>query len=249
VTFTVLGSGTALPTRERGPAGFLVQSNGHDVLVDGGSGTLQRLARAGVEVATLSAGVYSHRHVDHTGDLVPLLFAFRVAGRQAAYPIYAGEGFTPFLAGLREVYGTWIEGFEVPVSQLSLKGKDRAALPGDVVLDSRPAAHSAGALHLAFTGPAGERVVFSGDTGESPALADLASGADLLVCECAVEAVDPRNAHLWPEAVAAIVDQARPARVVLTHLYDETDPERALRIVGASGVPVHRAVDGDAFGL
>ena len=57
--FTVLGSGTAVPDPDRGPAGFLVEVDGLAWLVDGGSGTLQRCARAGVDPRKLSGGVYS----------------------------------------------------------------------------------------------------------------------------------------------------------------------------------------------
>ena len=249
MTFLVLGSGTAVPDAGRGPAGFVVRTDSADVLVDGGAGTLQRAERFGVHVPGLAGGVYSHRHVDHTGDLVPLFFAFRVLQREVPYPLFAGEGFADFLEQLRGVYGKWIEGWPTPVTELPLSGPGRAQLPGDVTLDTRPANHSAGALHLSFTSAAGSRVVFSGDTGPSPALAELATGADLLVCECALDEVDPRDAHLWPEAVAALVDQARPTRVALTHLYPDTDPSEALRIVGSTGVWVERAEDGSSYAL
>jgi ribonuclease BN (tRNA processing enzyme) len=258
VRFTVLGSGTALPDADRGPAGFLLQCDGTSestaLLIDGGTGTLQRLARIGVDARDLDGGVYSHRHVDHCGDLVPLLFALHVGGdkpRTRDYPIWAGEGFTAFHRGLVEVYGRWIQGsgWATPIIELPLGGRGEALLPGGIRLETRPANHSAGALHLRFTSPGGRSVVFSGDTGPSPALAELAAGADLLVTECALDDVDPRDAHLWPEAVAEIVAAARPGRVALTHLYPGTDPERALAIVGAAGAPVERARDLQVFAL
>ena len=110
-TFTVLGSGTTVPDPDRGPAGFLLQVGTRHYLVDGGSGTLQRCAQVGVDPRELDAGFYSHRHPDHTGDLVPLLFAMKVGppARRRAYPIYAGEGFGEFLRGLQGIYGHWIQ--------------------------------------------------------------------------------------------------------------------------------------------
>ena len=239
-----------MPDAERGPAGFLVQSEGANILLDGGSGTLQRLAKYGVDARQLDAGVYTHRHLDHCGDLAPLLFSMRVGidvQRGRNYPIWAGEGFADFLDGLEAVYGTWIRSdrFCAKVTELSLAGPCRVALPGGVTLDTLPARHSAGALHVRFTGPDGFSVVFSGDTGPNDNLAILAAGVDVLVTECAGR--DPWDSHLGPEDVAALVAAARPKRVVLTHLYPEVNPEEALRIVAGAGVPVERGAEGQVL--
>ena len=250
--FTLVGTGTTIPDAARGPAGFLVEHGGASVLVDGGTGTIGRLAALGVDARMLDGGVYSHRHVDHCGDLVPLLFTMRVGAdrpRHRDYPIWAGTGFQDFFDGLVGVYGKWIrpEGWKVRISELTLEGADGADLPGGVRLDTLPAVHSAGALHLSFTAPNGFRVVFSGDTGPSEALARLAAGADVLVTECAVAGADPWNSHLNPHDVAAIVAAARPKRVVLTHLYPSVDPELALAVVRATGVPTERGLDGQVL--
>lgn len=251
--FVLLGTGTLVPDAARGPAGFLVEEGDTRVLVDGGSGTLQRLARHGVDARRLDAGVYSHRHLDHCADLAPLLFAMRVGvdvPRTRPYPLWGGTGLAEFLDQLRGVYGTWIvsDRFTVPVTELPLDGPGQADLPGGVRLDTRPARHSAGALHLGFTGRDGFRVVFSGDTGPSEELARLAAGVDVLVTECAAPDKDPWDAHLGPDDVAAVVDAARPRRVVLTHLYPGVDPAQALARVGRVGVPVEIGVDGQVLG-
>ncbi len=247
MTFTLVGSGTTVPSPSRGPAGFLVRHEDTKLLVDGGSGTLQRLVAAGVDPRDLDGGVYSHRHVDHSGDLVPLLFTLKVGmdkPRTRDYPIFAGEGFEDFLDALRGVYGTWIQGsdWECPVTELPLDGPGEAELPGGVRLLTRPANHSAGALHLRFEA-GGRSVVFSGDTGPSEGLAVLAEGCDVLVCECAVaEAGD--FGHLCPEEVLGIVRHARPQRVVLTHFYPSVDEGDALGVIAQAGVPVERGYDG-----
>lgn len=252
--FRLVGTGTLVPDGARGPAGFLVEEGATRLLVDGGSGTLGRLASAGIDARELDGGVYSHRHLDHTGDLAPLLFALRVGidrPRDRDYPIWAGEGFRAFLDGLRGVYGGWIvsERFDVPVCELPLDGPGHALLPGGIRLDTLPARHSGGALHLRFTSPGGATVVFSGDTGPSENLARLAAGVDLLVTECAVPGPDPWDAHLSPDDVAAVLDQARPKRAVLTHFYPGMDERSALARAGRAGVPTIRGQDGDVFEL
>lgn len=249
--FVVLGSGTTLPDAERGPAGFLVESDGARVLVDGGSGTIQRLARHGVDARDLDGGVYSHRHLDHCGDLAPLLFTLRVGidkPRTRDYPIWAGAGFAAYLGELERLYPGWLrtDAYGIPVSELPLDGPGAARLPGGVRLDTLPAKHGQGALHLKFTGPDGGSVVFSGDTGWSDHLVTLAAGVDVLVTECAATTRSEHD-HLNPDEVAELVDAARPKRVVLTHLYPGVDPARALERVRSTGVPVERGFDGQVL--
>ncbi len=214
--------------------------------MDGGSGTLQRAARAGLAPLAADGGFYSHRHPDHTGDLVPLLFGMRVASRQTPYPVVAGAGFGAFLDGLRGVYGKWIEPpGGVQLTELPLTRDHRLEI-GPLLVHSAPANHGAGALHLRFE-HGGRRVVFSGDTGPSEALVGLAHAVDLLVCECADADDDPSGKHLTPSDVAALVDAARPREVWLTHFYPHTDPEDAVARVAATGVSVRRARDGDVW--
>jgi len=248
--FTVLGSGTAKPDPARGPTGFLLQAHGASVLIDGGSGTLHRLARVGVDAVELDAGVYSHRHVDHSGDFVPLLFAMCVPPKRTRpYPVFAGEGFDAFHLGLREVYGKWIRPpGGVPLTTLPLDGPGLALLPGGVTLRTLPANHSAGALHLRFElGP--HAIVFSGDTGPSDNLVELAAGADLLVCECAGSDAEPIGGHLTPSAVRDLVAEAQPEEVWLTHFYPHVDVHAAVERVAEAGVPVRRAADGDVWAV
>ena len=249
--FVVTGSGTSTPHPDRGPAGFLVHVGARAWLVDGGSGTLQRCARLGVDARALAGGFYTHRHPDHTGNLVPLLFAMHTPpARRTDYPIYAGAGFQVFLDGLRAVYGASLDlapGASTVVTELPLTGPSTVDL-GDLVVRARPAVHAAGALHFRFE--ADDRVVvFSGDTGPSADLVVLADRADLLVCECAGSDEAPVPNHLTPSAIAELVDAAHPAEVWLTHLFGHVDADRAVATIAATGVRVRRAEDLDAWGV
>jgi ribonuclease BN (tRNA processing enzyme) len=244
INLTILGSGTAHPDPTRGPAGLLLRVGGQEWLVDGGSGTLQRCARAGVSPLSLTGGIYSHRHPDHTGDLVPLLFAHRVACRSEPYAIHAGEGFVAFLEGLRGVYGRWID-TPLTVTEHTLLAPSSVDM-GGWTLHTAPAVHSAGALHLGFEAGS-QRLVFSGDTAPSEALVALADRADLLVVECAGSDDHPVKGHMTPTAIAELVHRARPREVWLTHLYPFVDAEVAIKTVRATGVKTHRPGDGEVW--
>ncbi len=251
---TVLGSGTHIAHPDRGPSGLLLQRAGRSILVDGGSGSLQRLARAGVNPAWLDAGVYTHRHLDHCADLAPLLFSMRQEKdppRRHDYPIYAGAGFKEHLAGLLALYGSSIAPvrFRAPVVELPLDGPGQAELPGGLRLDSLPANHEQGALHLRFATPEGRTITISGDSGPSDDLEDLAAGTDLLVCECALPPKETYAGHMNADDVARLVAAARPRQVILVHLYPRPDPQADLRRIASTGVPVLRARDGQRFDL
>ena len=220
--FTVLGSGTGQPHAHRGPAGFLVNVDAFTLLIDGGSGTLQKLARLGIDPVALSAGFYTHWHPDHCADLVPLLFAMHgVPGRDNDYPIYAGLGFSDFFDCLKATYGHWIEprAGQVQIHELSLEHTTSRTL-GPLTLTTAPANHMTGSLHVGLQTETA-KVVFSGDTGPSDALISLSQNADLLVCECAGLESAPIPGHMRPSDLRVLVREARPRALWVTHLYDE----------------------------
>ena len=246
---TVLGSGTYLPDPDRGSPGYLLQHGETRVLIDSGSGTLQRLGRAGCDPVDLDAIVYTHRHVDHCADLPALIFHIRhfpSPARLRDLPIWAGQGFADHLEALQRAYDGSLEPaqFDLLVHELPTDASASAQLPGGLLLDTQPANHQAGALHLRFTAPNGVTVTFSGDTGPSELLEQLAAGTDLFVCECALAPHDDYPFHLTAQQVAEVVAAARPRQVVLTHLYPRHDFEADQRTVAATGVSTVLATDG-----
>ena len=76
----VLGSGGPIPTSEgRASAGYLIFIDGKPkILMDAGGGTYQRLAASGVSndgegIKDLDIVLLSHLHIDHMGDLSPII--------------------------------------------------------------------------------------------------------------------------------------------------------------------------------
>jgi ribonuclease BN (tRNA processing enzyme) len=193
--------------------------------------------------------VFTHRHPDHCADLVPLLFAMHTPpARTDDYRIWAGKGFAAYVDQLRAIYEGWItfgsDGRRgAIVREMSLDGPDAVDL-GGLKLVTRPAKHSAGALHLRFEAD-GIAIVVSGDTGPSEALVELAKGAELLVCECSTSDARPLplEGHMTPGAVADFVAKARPREVWLTHLFGHVNAAEAFRTVAKAGAKVRRPND------
>ncbi|MCZ6727091.1 MAG: MBL fold metallo-hydrolase [Acidobacteria bacterium] len=221
---TVLGSGTCVPTRRRGPAGFVLEAAGETLLIDGGSGTLGRMVEAGLDYRQLAAVLYTHTHPDHTADLAPLLFALNYTPdfrRERRLKIIGPPDFGDFLARLTELHpGIRPKSFELEVIEL---GDDTADL-GHAVVTARRVEHagvSAVAYRLSVDGVT---IVFSGDTTYCPAIVDIAAGADLLVIEASLPLAehDP-GSHLTAGLAGRVAAEAGARAVVLTHLYPICD--------------------------
>lgn len=216
---TILGSGTAIPSLRRGSPGLLVEVAGQSLLFDGGAGTLPRLLGAGVAITELDRIFYTHLHPDHTGDLVPLLFALRNPAWERTKPLYltGPRGFRAYYEGLIGVYGDWIaaKSYDLVVSEVlkeTSEGEGFRAIPWEV-------AHIQHSLCYRIESASGKSLVFSGDTTYCDAIIDAARGADLLVLECSAPDEQPMKNHLTPTEAGQIAALAGCRRLVLTHFY------------------------------
>ena len=71
----VLGSGGPVATEQgRASASYLIFVDGEPkILMDAGGGAFQRLAASGVNVKDLEIILLTHLHIDHMGDLSPIV--------------------------------------------------------------------------------------------------------------------------------------------------------------------------------
>jgi len=220
---TILGSGTAIPSLRRGSPGLLVEVAGQSLLFDGGAGTLPKLLKVGVSVLELDRVFYTHLHPDHTGDLVPLLFALRNPAWQRTKPLYitGPKGFRAYHEGLVELYGDWIatRGYELVLKEILrevTESEGFRVIPKEVV-------HLRHSLCYRVESAEGKSLVFSGDTTYCDAIIDAAKGADLLVLECSAPDERPMKNHLTPTQAGQIAALSGCRRLVLTHFYPICD--------------------------
>lgn len=232
LTLTVLGSGVALPSARRGCPGYLLQVGESHLALDFGAGSMRRLAELGLPAHRLDALALSHAHIDHTGDLLPLLFARRNPDLKTIRPlsIYAWQGFAAQLDGLRAVYGRWIEPRHSPYSVTELSDAPVRG-PGWRLL-SREVDHIPGARALRVESDDGVSVCYSGDTDSCEAIVELGAGADLLILECSFPDDQKVAGHLTPRECGEIARRAQPGALMLSHFYppcDEVDVAAACR--------------------
>ncbi|MGQ0793186.1 MAG: MBL fold metallo-hydrolase [Deltaproteobacteria bacterium] len=220
----ILGSGTCVPYLRRGSSAYLLSLPKSSLMLDCGAGATWKLEKVGANYLAVDHIFISHFHPDHTGDLIPFLFATKYPrGEKRVKPlwVWGARGLKTLFTAFEKAYGDWIH-----PECLNLREIAEGALSfGDFTVAAKRVVHSEGSLAYRIEAE-GKSLVYSGDTDYCPSLVELAEGADLLLIECSLpDGMKARN-HLTPSEVVRIAKESGVKRVVLTHLYpicDESD--------------------------
>jgi ribonuclease BN (tRNA processing enzyme) len=259
---TVLGKSPAWQDVDGACSGYLLQEGDTTVLLDCGNGVFGKL-RKFVDYVDVDAVVISHMHADHFIDLIPYSYALIHAPRQQPVPVPPWPGTDsparPRLVAppggggtLRRVVGAWgdesliEQAFELEEYALESVVEVGPLRFGFAVMPHFIDAHAVAVSSIDGDG----RLVFSADSRPARELVDFARGADLFL----VEATLPRpersgvRGHLTAAEAGEHGRDAGVGRIVLTHISDELDQERAAeRASGAFGGPVEVAREGAIY--
>ncbi|MGI8729142.1 MAG: MBL fold metallo-hydrolase [Solirubrobacteraceae bacterium] len=239
---TVLGKSPAWQDAGGACSGYLVEESGTCVLVDCGSGVFARL-REVVDYVDVDAVVVSHMHADHFLDLIPFACALTYTPRQQPVAVAGWPGTDdparPRLLvppGATEVLRTVAAAGGQPsllesAFRLSEYDLDETIAIGGVLVRFAPVPHyiATNAIEVASANGGG-RFTFGADHGPTEALREFAAATDLLVMEATLPRPERsgRRGHLTPSEAGAHAAQCAAARLVLTHISDELDPEWAV---------------------
>lgn len=243
---TTLGTGTIALTEERARAGHLVEAGDVRLLLDCGSGVLQRLARH--DWMGITHVAITHFHADHIGDLPTLIFAWRhgrLPGRSEPVEIIGPPGTTALLAGMASGFGRWLvdPGFPLSIRELA-PGAGLALGGAGVRLESRKVPHTDESVAYSIVWEH-HRIVYTGDTGLDDGLGAWAGGAEILLCECSLPDAMAIPTHLTPRECGTLAALAAPGRLVLTHFYPPVERVDIRAEVGERFTgPVVLATDG-----
>ncbi|MET8581804.1 MBL fold metallo-hydrolase [Streptomyces collinus] len=246
LTLTVLGTASPHPGPDRPCSGYLVSGGGAEVWVDAGPGTFAALQRH-TDPARLTAIWISHLHADHSADLLAAAYAFAFGGMTppAPVPVYAPQDCARRLAGF---FGRPDVDFLKAVFDFRDLHDGHDVRHWNLRLTSRAVVHDTEAYGLRAECQ-GSVLAYSGDSGPCPALTELATGADLFLCEADIDRHGGgerfRQVHLTPEDAGRVARDARVRELLVTHVGPTLTREAATeRAAAACGRPTHAAVEG-----
>lgn len=230
----LLGTGTAIPTKQHSPAGLIVIADGQRVLLDIGPGTLTRLDLAGITYDQLDHILITHLHPDHTLDLATLFQVISSAPNAMLLPVAARTkplsitgclSTQDFIQRMLKLYPDIVPlTYELKVRQVY---RDEFSI-GKLKVQSAPTGHTSESVAYRLD-DARHSMVYSGDASRLGELVRLADGADLLICECSFPAGWETEDHLNADTVGAIAQQAGVKSLVITHFYP---PAMAVDLIG-----------------
>ena len=241
---TVVGCSGSIPSRHSPASCYLLEADGFRLVVDMGSGALGALQRyAGL--AEVDAVALSHLHADHFIDMCSFWVA-RTYSPQGVLrvPVYGPADAAQRIARANddpEVTGTFDFVTLVP-------GRRQI---GPFTVTAGHVAHPVETFAFRFE-HGGKVLTYSGDTGESAVLTELARSADILLCEAGFPELPdlPPGLHLTGRQAGQHAAAAGAGRLVLTHLDPDYDPAPSLAGAGDTfGGPVSLAAPGQVLDL
>ncbi len=239
VAVQVLGSGGPELQDKRASSSYVVWEHGRArVLVDAGGGSALRFGESGAQMSQLDVVLFSHFHVDHSGDFAGLIKSSWFEDRKRPLPVYGPEGnelmpstkeFVTELFGEHGAY-RYLSELLVPGEEGSYKIQPHnvpgSATPAAAFRDGDLAAYAVRVVHGGVPALAwrvevgGKRIVFSGDTNGEGGLTQLAANADLFIAHNAVPegatGVE-RRLHMPPSVIGQIAADGHVNHLVLSH--------------------------------
>lgn len=264
----LLGTGGGpLVHRARSQPAALIVVDGRPYLFDCGDGTVRQLKLAGFRPMDVARVFLSHLHFDHVAGVSALLGYNWVSDRRQVIQIFGPPGTYELIQGAVKYLHIpeYLYGLQLPphpsiidtVSAHDIK----AGTPTVFYQDDKVKVSAVENSHYATMSVAEESygrtksysyrfetadrtIVFTGDTGPSPAVEKLAQGADILVSEVinldavikymrsAFQATDAqmealvehqRKEHLTPSEVGKLAKAANVKMVVLSHVSPDDD--------------------------
>jgi ribonuclease BN (tRNA processing enzyme) len=228
VKLTVIGCSGSYPGPGSPSSCYLLEHDGQRLVLDMGSGAFGPL-QSHVDVlddAGVNGVVLSHLHADHCLDLCAMHVArtHRPAGPMSTIPVLAPSGAD---ARLASAAGVTVGAMRTRFEFLTHRPGTSVRL-GPFTIDSARVVHPVEAYAIKVSA-GGRTLVYSGDTGATDALVDIARGCDVALFEAswaepaADEPARPQGLHLSGRQAGQHARRADVGRLVLTHVVPWSD--------------------------
>ncbi len=261
--FIILGTAAGpLAEADRSqPANALIVND--DVyLVDAGDGAVGQLAKAGIFLTAVDGVFLSHNHFDHTAGMLAVIGLRMQLVATEMLQIYGPPGTRAFIEGLLAAMAPAAEaGYGMPGQSWSPLVEVAEVEHGAIIELDGLSVHVAENTHFLIPEDSSEpekakslsfrfelkdrSIVYTGDTGPSEAVLELARGADILISEMMdivalmenIRQLNPnapaqqidgiewhlRAHHLLPWQVGEMAADAGVGKVVVTHMSPNID--------------------------
>jgi ribonuclease BN (tRNA processing enzyme) len=222
---TVVGCSGSFPGPESAASCYLLEADGFRLVIDMGNGSLGALQRY-APLFGVDAIALSHLHADHCVDLYSYSVArtYAPAGPQPPIPVYGPAGTRERIGLIHAPEGD--DGLTKRFTFETLAPGSMRIGPFGVTLAH--VNHPVETFGFRFA-HGGRTLAYTGDTGETDAVAGLARGADVFLSEAAF--LDgprvPPDIHLTARQAAGYASRAGAGRLVLTHLQPWNDRDAA----------------------
>ncbi|MEX2356364.1 MAG: MBL fold metallo-hydrolase [Thermaerobacterales bacterium] len=200
------------------------------VLLDCGTGVFGRLQTV-IDPLQVTAVVITHTHWDHICDLMPYYYRLKWSQDADREPVAlwlppGGAARLNEIGRITQQNGRMTEEF---TAREYAPGQQAAIGALSIVFQAVTHYVSAFSVRLEL---GGRSLVYTGDTGPDPALAPLAQGADLFLCEAVSQGSEKPEGlwgHLSAREAGRVAAAAGVGRLLLTHLLPDVDPAVSVR--------------------
>lgn len=217
---TILGSGSFFIDKNHSAPGYLIETEGNNILFDCGPGTLNQLAKIDFDPLKIDYIFLTHFHNDHTSDLVallmrPYIFETFYSGKfDKTLKIIGPKGVKKFVNDLAHLFHH--------DSLLDYPKLDYIEFEPEMEFDAFkvevfPVEHlgmDANALKLSAEGKA---ITYTGDAEYSEGVIKAARNADLLIADSATPKGLSTVAHMSTVQVGEVCRDNGVKKVILTH--------------------------------
>ncbi|HET7235371.1 MAG TPA: MBL fold metallo-hydrolase [Actinomycetota bacterium] len=244
----VLGSSGTWPNAGIATSGYLVRHDGFNLYMDAGTGTLANLQKH-IDIEDVDAIVVSHEHPDHFVDLYPFFYAWHYGELgKPGLPVFVPTDFSQRLADLVAIDSQVAMRTAFAFTEVA---PGEAFEVGPFRVKTEPMAHL-GLPALGFRIHAdGQVLAYTGDTGPTHHVEELARDADALLAEATWQDRDDLLPfHLSARQAAIHAREAGVGKLILTHIWPTLDREvsRTQAAEDYDG-PIETAAEGMRFDL
>ncbi len=246
---TVLGCSGPVPRPGQACCGYLLEQSGARILLDCGSGVLSNLQKH-ISYRAVDAILISHVHADHCFDLL----AYRTALRldmfhtpESLVPLYLPPGGQRALMDVVTAVGHE-ENFFDKAFDLAEYDPHRPLKLNGLTVHFNQMKHRVPTYGMRIEGTA--ILAYSADSGVCPELVELATDADVFLCEATFqrETNFPNRPHLKAVETGEAAHKAGAKKLLLTHIWHQLRPERSVEEARAAYKgPIEAAREGATY--